>query len=165
MAYVSEYPIFSVTADIALFTRQPNEAAGLLVLLVRRAREPGRGQLALPGGFVDIDEELEAAALRELEEETGVRGVDLHQLSAYGAPDRDPRGRTVSVTFVGEVTSDEVAELTVQAGDDAAEAAWWLVSDVLGDGAEEELAFDHRVILTDARDRLFPDLASDGADG
>ncbi len=163
MKYVSDYPIFAVTADIALFTRQPTGAAELLVLLIRRAQEPGRGQLALPGGFVDIDEELKAAALRELEEETGVQGVDLHQLAAYGAPDRDPRGRTVSVTYVGEVTADEAAQLTVRAGDDAAEAAWWSVSDILADDAGEALAFDHRVILSDARDRLFPDQARAGA--
>lgn len=147
MPYASEYPIFAVTADVVLFS---GTGADLRVLLIRRGRPPYLGLLALPGGFVDIDEDLLAAALRELEEETGVMGVEVRQLGAYGAPARDPRGRTVGVAFWGLLDQ----EVPVRAGDDAAAAGWFVVRDLLDDpDPAERLAFDHAQILTDARDR------------
>ena len=147
MPYTSEYPIFAVTADVVLFTGTGED---LRVLLIRRGRPPFQGLLALPGGFVDIDEDLPTAALRELEEETGVVGVEVRQLGAYGAPSRDPRGRTVGIAFWGLLAR----EVPVRAGDDAAAAGWFAVRDLL-DVADpgERLAFDHARILTDARDR------------
>lgn len=147
MPYTSDYPIFAVTADVVLFA---GGAADLRVLLIRRGRPPYQGLLALPGGFVDIDEDLPAAALRELEEETGVRDVEVRQLGAYGAPGRDPRGRTVGVAFWGQLDHDQ----PVRAGDDAASADWFAVRELLDvDDPAERLAFDHAQILTDARDR------------
>lgn len=143
MTYTSEYPVFAVTADVVLLAGDPCR-----VLLVRRANDPYAGRLALPGGFVDIDEDLAPAALRELEEETGVRGVDLVQLAAYGAPERDPRQRTVSVAHVGVLP--EPVEVT--AGDDAAEADWYDVTEVLADPGL--LAFDHDRVLRDALARV-----------
>lgn len=147
MPYTSEYPIFAVTADVVLFTGTGED---LRVLLIRRGRPPFQGLLALPGGFVDIDEDLPTAALRELEEETGVVGVEVRQLGAYGAPSRDPRGRTVGIAFWGLLER----EVPVRAGDDAAAAGWFAVRDLLDvPDPAERLAFDHARILTDARDR------------
>ena len=143
MTYTSEYPIFAVTADTVLLAGDPTQ-----VLLIRRRDEPYAGRLALPGGFVDVDEDLTPAAVRELAEETGVTGVDLVQLAAYGAPDRDPRQRTVSVAFVGLLGEP----VPVTAGDDAAEAGWHPVVEVLED--PDALAFDHAQVLRDAVARV-----------
>src|SRR5256885_84259 len=90
----SRFPCFAVTADVVLLTIHHGRFS---VLLVRRARHPEQGRWALPGGFVDEDEDVEAAAIRELEEETGLRelpaGIRLEQLRTYGRPGRDPRTR------------------------------------------------------------------------
>jgi 8-oxo-dGTP diphosphatase len=86
--YSYEYPHPAVTVDIAVFTQ---ERKPLKLLLIQRANEPHRGEWALPGGFVDIDEDLETAARRELEEETGITVGDIDQLHTFGAPERDPR--------------------------------------------------------------------------
>lgn len=145
MVYTSDYPIFSVTVDIAIFTVADDE---LRVLLVRRGREPERGRLALPGGFAGLDEDLADAARRELVEETGVRDVVLEQLATYGAPGRDPRGRVVSVAHVAVLA--EQAE--TRGGTDAAEADWHRVEPLLR--GRNRLAFDHRRILTDAVERV-----------
>ena len=152
MPYTYPYPRPAVTCDVALFTML---ARDLAVLLVRRKGEPFAGAYALPGGFVDEDEALEDAARRELEEETGLRGVALEQLGAFGAPGRDPRGHTVSIAFVGFVLAPHHP---VRAGDDAAEVAWVpLKSLALGSNPRrgaEPLAFDHGVVLSIARRRL-----------
>ena len=145
--YVSEHPIFSVTADLVVLTVREE---ALCVLLVRRGGEPFRGALALPGGFVREAESLVDAAHRELEEEAGV-GPDhvvLEQLATYGDPDRDPRGRVVTVAFLA--LAAHVPEPT--AGSDAAEAMWLPVDDVLA-GTRGRLAFDHRRILEDGLER------------
>jgi 8-oxo-dGTP diphosphatase len=131
-------PQISVTVDVVL------EAEGM-ILLVRRRNDPFAGRWALPGGFVEPDEDLPAAALRELEEETGVApaGVDLTQLGAYGRPGRDPRGRTVSVVFLGRS-----AQLpNPVAADDAADARLFPMGAL---PAADEMAFDHHEILGDA---------------
>lgn len=147
--YTSDYPPFFVTVDLVVLTTGD---AGPAVLLVRRGSEPFAGRWALPGGFVDIDEDLADAAYRELEEETGIGAdaVHLEQLGAFGEPGRDPRGRMVSTAYLA-VGADL---LEVRGGSDASDARWWPVVDALG----QELAFDHRTIieagLERARDRL-----------
>ena len=118
------------------------------VLLVERGSEPFEGQLALPGGFAEIDEELEHAARRELREETSIDAAYfIEQLATYGTPDRDPRGRTVSVAHL--VIARDLGEAV--GGTDAAAAGWYDVTEVLG--GRKPLAFDHDRILRDAVDR------------
>ena len=133
-------PNASVTADVVLFTVR-REA--LQVLLVKRAAPPFRGCWALPGGFVEEGETLEAAARRELEEETGVRDVYLEQLYTFGDPGRDPRGRTVTVAYYALVR-----QAPLRAASDAAEAAWFPAA------RPPRLAFDHDAILRTALGRL-----------
>jgi 8-oxo-dGTP diphosphatase len=119
------------------------------VLLIRRGIPPYQDRWALPGGFVRPDEDLEATARRELAEETGITTdrIHLEQVATYGAPDRDPRGRVVSVAYLALVP-DLPAPV---AGSDAAAASWVDVTDVLDD--PDRLAFDHHRILTDAVER------------
>ncbi|MEX0797788.1 MAG: NUDIX hydrolase [Acidimicrobiia bacterium] len=139
------YPPFAVTADTAVFTRRDGR---LCVLMIERGTEPHRGRWALPGGFVDIDEDLPDAAVRELAEETGIDAVDLRQLGTYGTPGRDPRMRVVSVvfwTFLYDVGDPN-------GGDDAAHAFVVPVDEALAEPAR--LAFDHHQILTDAVERV-----------
>lgn len=139
-------PPVAVTADVVVLTVHLGE---LQVLLVTRGSEPFRGRLAIPGGFVEPDEDLDEAALRELEEETGVAGVAVEQLRTYGAPGRDPRPeRVVSVAHVA-VLPQPVA---VSGSDDASHAGWYDVAAVLE--RPERLAFDHAAILTDAVERV-----------
>jgi 8-oxo-dGTP diphosphatase len=145
VAYTSKYPIFSVTVDVVCLTVRDDR---FQVLLVQRGEEPFKGGLALPGGFVKIDEDLETAARRELAEETAVTAPRfIEQLATYGDPDRDPRGRTVSVAYlaVAPDLGDAVG------GSDAAEADWHGVDDVLADPSA--LAFDHAQIVADAVER------------
>jgi len=113
------------------------------VLLIKRKNPPFQGKLALPGGFVEQDEDLPESAMRELEEETGVRAVinDLSFVGVYGAPNRDPRFRTVSIVYRLEI----LETVEVKGGDDAAEAAWFDLDDL------PELAFDHAEGVKDAR--------------
>ncbi|MGB9775889.1 MAG: NUDIX hydrolase [Anaerolineae bacterium] len=138
----NEYPRPLVTVDVVIFTLREKD---LQVLLVRRRNPPFAGMWAIPGGFVDINEPLETAARRELEEETGVRGVYLEQFHTFGDPGRDPRGRTITVAYLALVRADQIQP---RAGDDAAEARWWSVSDL------PPLAFDHSHILACALERL-----------
>ena len=139
--YCYDHPRPSVTVDIVLFYRTPQRAE---VLLIKRARPPFKGQWALPGGFVDEDESLEAAAARELKEETGLRGVRLQQVGAFGDPERDPRGHTVSIAFAALLES----RAEVKADDDAEVAQWHSVA------RPPRLAFDHKKILRVARERM-----------
>lgn len=129
-----------VTADVVLLAGPPEARR---VLLVVRGNEPFQGRLALPGGFVELDEDLPEAAARELLEETGVRveSGQLIQLGAYGKPGRDPRMRVVSVVFYASV--DEIG--SPSAGDDASDALVVPVEDAISEG----LAFDHDTILRD----------------
>lgn len=121
------------------------DAADLRVLLVQRAVEPFRGQWALPGGFVRVDESLEAAARRELREETGLHEVFLEQLYTFGDPQRDPRERVVSVAYYALV---KLSEHTVRAATDARDAKWFSLGEL------PVLAFDHAQIVTTAQQRL-----------
>ncbi len=141
MVYTSEYPIISVTVDAVCLAERDGATH---VLLIERGGEPYAGKLAFPGGFVEIDEDLPAAAVRELAEETGLDlSVPLEQLRTYGAPGRDPRGRTVTTAYVAVLP--RMDEPT--GGSDAAAAGWHRVEDVLAGG---RLAFDHSEILRDA---------------
>ena len=133
------YPATSV--DVVMFTLRADD---LQVLLVRRKHAPFEGRWAIPGGFVEADESLEAAARRELKEETGVRDVYVEQLYTFGDPKRDPRGRVVTVAYLALVP----APLAVQAGDDASDVRWWSVYKL------PSLAFDHAKILQYALQRL-----------
>jgi 8-oxo-dGTP diphosphatase len=137
-----DYPRPSVTVDLVIFTIAAND---LQVLLIRRDVEPFKGQWALPGGFVGIDESLEDAAARELQEEAGVKQVYLEQLFTFGAPPRDPRGRVISVAYFALVDSEQQQ---VVAGSDAAAAEWHSVFH------PPPLAFDHQQILEYAVWRL-----------
>jgi 8-oxo-dGTP diphosphatase len=141
-SYTYRYPHPAVSTDVVVFTI---EAQTLELLLVRRANEPFRGMWALPGGFLDIDEDLEACALRELEEETGLRGVYLEQLYTFGEPRRDPRERVISVAYFALVPIDRVDP---RAASDAAEVGWFPFNKL------PELAFDHAEIIRLAHRRL-----------
>jgi 8-oxo-dGTP diphosphatase len=145
VAYTSDFPPFYVTVDIVLLTIRGDQVRALAV---RRGNQPFRGRWALPGGFVDIEEDLADAAARELREETAVtaREVGLEQLATYGAPDRDPRHRTVSVAWLAVLPHGP--EPT--AGDDASHAEWRPVAELLTPGC---LAFDHARILADGLER------------
>ena len=142
MAYTYEYPHPSVTTDIVIFTIRHDE---LKVLLIKRGMPPYQGMWALPGGFVDMDEDLEQGARRELEEETGVSDVYLEQLYTFGAPDRDPRERVITVAYYALVPTDEI---DIKAGSDAEGVSW------IGMQELPELAFDHATILAMAYERL-----------
>lgn len=139
----ADYPRPSVTVDIVLFSRL---AGQWHVLLIKRGRWPFAGHWALPGGFVEITESLEAAAARELSEETGLSDVALQQIGAFGEPGRDPRSRVISIAYAGWVDAGRIG--ATQAGDDAAEARWWAVEQL------PPLAFDHDDILRLAAQRL-----------
>jgi len=136
------YPPFGVAVDLVVLTVIDG---ALRALLIERGEEPFAGELALPGGFVHIDEGLDEAAARELAEETGVRVGHLEQLATYGDPDRDSRMRVVSVAYLAMVPEPP----SPMAGTDAAAAAWRPVRDL----AAEQLAFDHHKILEDGIER------------
>ncbi|HLF28555.1 MAG TPA: NUDIX domain-containing protein [Anaerolineae bacterium] len=136
-----ESPQPAVTVDVVIFTLKDDD---LQVLLVKRKLAPYAGRWAIPGGFLGGDEPLEAAARRELEEETGVRDVYLEQLYTFGDPKRDPRGRVITVAYFALVP----APLALQAGSDASAACWWSMY------ALPALAFDHAKILDYALTRL-----------
>ncbi len=142
MTYCYAYPHPAVTTDIVIFSIREEQ---LKLLLVRRAREPFAGAWALPGGFVDIDEDLEACALRELEEETGVTGVYLEQLHTWGHPKRDPRERVISVAYYALIPSNR---LQLRPASDAEAVAWFALHEL------PSLAFDHQEIVTMAHKRL-----------
>jgi len=132
-----------LAVDLAILTVRENR---LQVLVIERDNEPYRGQAALPGGFLRANEDLGETAERELAEETGLDGRSLHleQLATYGAPDRDPRGRVVSVAYL-TIAPDLPIPV---AGSDARAATWMPVDAVCG-----KLAFDHGRILGDAVER------------
>jgi 8-oxo-dGTP diphosphatase len=140
------FPPFAVTVDLVVLTVRDGE---LCALLVRRGDYPYRGRWALPGGFVRAGEDLDNAAQRELAEETGLdTQAHLEQLATYGAPDRDPRMRVISVAYL--VLAPKLPRPT--AGTDVADARFWPIAD-LTDAQRPALAFDHDRILTDAVDR------------
>jgi 8-oxo-dGTP diphosphatase len=139
----SRYERPSVTVDVVIFTLRDRE---LHVLLVQRRRWPFEGYWALPGGFINMDESLEAAARRELEEETGVRDVYLEQLYTFGDPQRDPRTRVISVAYFALVRAD-VHQL--RTSEETTDVRWFALRDV-----PQPLAFDHDTLLAVALSRL-----------
>lgn len=138
--YSYKYPHPSVTTDCVIFGFDGGE---LKVLLVERGLKPHKGRWAFPGGFVKMDESCEEGALRELEEETALKGTYVQQFHTYSDPNRDPRERVITVAFFALVRIQEV-----EAGDDANKAQWFAIDEV------PQLAFDHDVILRDALKRL-----------
>ena len=161
MAYTYKYPRPAVTADCIVITREAEPKAASKqeqrdacidtaereqaratpkVLLIQRGFDPYKGCWAFPGGFMNMDETTEQCAIRELEEETGLKVTNIHQIGAYSKVDRDPRGRTITVAYLAIV--DEPIAVTGQ--DDAAKAEWFPLS------ALPELAFDHADIMLDA---------------
>jgi len=141
------YPRPIATVDLAILAVSE---AGLEVLLMRRGVEPFAGHWALPGGWIHVgeDADLEAAACRVLKEKTGVETPYLEQLQTFGNATRDPRGWSISVTYVALIAADQVR---LRDGADATDAAWWQVA---GDTVAVPLAFDHVTILRSALTRL-----------
>lgn len=139
----SRYERPSVTVDVVIFTLLNGE---LHVLLVLRRRWPYEGYWAIPGGFINMDESLDQAARRELEEETGVQDVYLEQLYTFGEPQRDPRTRVISVAYIAIVPADD-HELHVS--DESSDVRWFPVRT-----RPAQLAFDHDLILNYALSRL-----------
>src|ERR1041384_3838866 len=142
MPHTYEFPRGALTVDCVVFGLDEEE---LKVMLIQRGLAPFEGQWALPGGFVRLDETLEEAARRELAEETGLSDIFLEQLYTFGAVDRDPRERVVSVAYYALVN---LSDHKVHAATDARDAAWFGVHDV------PSLAFDHAGILQMALERL-----------
>ena len=130
-----------VTVDVVLFTILDRR---LHLLLIKRLATPFENRYALPGGFVAESESLDAAAIRELREETGVEKVYLEQLYTFGDPKRDPRGRVVTVAYYALVPHNQA----LHAGSDAADARWFPITDL------PPLAFDHRKIAEYAHERI-----------
>ena len=121
-----------VTVDAVVFSPSCGRTQ---VLLINRGRDPFKGKWAVPGGFVEMDEELEDAVARELAEETGLTGVQLEQMHTFGRCGRDPRGRQISIAFTGIATEGQDK---VSAGDDAAKAQWFDIENL-----PKDMAFDH----------------------
>ena len=141
--HLRQYPRPGLTVDCVVFGLDLDDR--LKVLLIQRRIQPFVGQWALPGGFVRLEESLEAAARRELREETGVTEVFLEQLYTFGRVDRDPRDRVVSVAYYALVNLRDHA---IRAATDARAVAWFLATD------PPPLAFDHSTILHQALTRL-----------
>lgn len=154
MPFTYKYPRPALAVDCVVFGFDPAPAgASLKVLLIKRLDEPFKGKWAIPGGHVDVSDEgdqgesLEEAALRELNEETGLKVDHLEQLYTFATPGRDPRGRVVSVAYFALVRESDHKAI---AGSDAAEAMWFDVGNV----SPTHLAFDHGEILRMALQRL-----------
>ena len=139
---LSDYSQPSVTVDLVIFTIKENN---LKVLLIKRNVEPFKGNWALPGGFIKMNESLQEAAKRELEEETGVKDVYLEQLYTFGDPKRDPRGRVITIAYIALVNSENIK---LKADTDVSDAQWFSLKKI------PELSFDHRKILDYSLKRL-----------
>jgi 8-oxo-dGTP diphosphatase len=134
MSYTYKYPRPAITVD-ALITAERDRRT--MILLILRKSEPFKDRWALPGGFAGVDELLETACKRELEEETGLKNIELKQFHTFDAPERDPRERVISVVFHGQLAET----MPVKGGDDAQEADWFPVTSL------PEMAFDHKEII------------------
>lgn len=143
MAYTYHYPRPAVCADIIVFTKTKSS---IEILLIKRKFNPFKDHWALPGGFLDMDEELDTAAYRELEEETSITSIKLEQFRAFGKIGRDPRGRTVSVIYYGFLPETE--KNMAIANSDAAEAKWYNIESL------PPLAFDHEEIIKLAKESI-----------
>ena len=136
MTYTYKYPRPAVTADCIVITKDTDAK----VLLIQRGDDPYKGCWAFPGGFMNMDETTEQCAIRELEEETGLKVNEVHQIGAYSKVDRDPRGRTITVAYLAIIDKP----ISVVGQDDAAKAEWWPINSL------PHLAFDHDEIVSDA---------------
>jgi 8-oxo-dGTP diphosphatase len=141
MGFTYPYPRPSVTVDVVFVAVHETPR----LLLIRRAHEPFADHWALPGGFLDMDEELASAARRELLEETAVKVRALAEVGVFGAPGRDPRGRTITVAYAALHVGEPP---TARAGDDASGAEWWPLRRL------PKLAFDHRLVVRRALEVL-----------
>ncbi len=139
---LTDYDQPSVTVDVLVFTILEDQ---LKVALIKRGVAPYQGRWAIPGGFVQMEESLEDAARREIQEEAGLNNVFLEQLYTFGDPKRDPRGRIITVAYYALVPGEK---LTLAASTDAAEARWFSINEL------PKLAFDHAKILAEALRRL-----------
>jgi ADP-ribose pyrophosphatase YjhB (NUDIX family) len=142
MGFTYEFARPALTVDVVVFALDAEE---LRVMLIERDLKPFAGRWALPGGFVRVDETIDAAARRELQEESGLKDIFLEQLYTFGDLDRDPRERVVTVAYYALVN---LAGHEVHASTDARSAAWFPVNDL------PDLAFDHQRILDAAHDRV-----------
>lgn len=142
IVYCYDYPRPSVTVDVVLLTDVKPYPE---VLLIRRKNPPFKNAWALPGGFIEMEETLEESALRELYEETNISDVKLTQIGTFGHTERDPRGRVITVAYLGVITNKI---LDVVAGSDAGEVAWYATSNL------PELAFDHKIIIHTALEEI-----------
>ena len=142
MSFTYEYPRPAVTVDCILFTKENQKHE---VLLIQRKFPPFQNSWAFPCGFVDMDETLEHAIVRELEEETGIIDVELNQLQAFSEIDRDPRQRTISIVFYAFVKKEDCK---IQAGSDAKNVKWFSLQNI------PCLAFDHDKILKTTIEKL-----------
>jgi len=134
--YVYDWPRPMVTVDAIVFTFSRDTTK---ILLINRKNEPFQGKWALPGGFVGIEEELDIAVARELFEETGIKDVALEQIHTFGRPGRDPRGRQITIVYMGIMTKNM---RKIKAGDDAKSVKWFDIKKL-----PKELAFDHSEII------------------
>ena len=147
-----DYPRPAVTVDIVVCTGELSE-----VLLIQRKHAPFEGYWALPGGFIEMEETLEAAARRELQEETGVSDVALTEVGVFSAPFRDPRGRVITIAYVAVL---EESALNIKAGSDASAAAWFSTAsfdqtcESSAATKKPKLAFDHAEIIQRALEKL-----------
>ncbi len=148
--YTYHYPRPALTVDVVVFTLPDDQ---LHILLIQRAQPPFQGSWALPGGFVNMEESLEMAAARELAEETGIEGCKLEQFHTYGDPQRDPRGRVISVAYCTYLPPE--TSISIREGGDAKQARWFPMTDL------PDLAFDHSKIIQDALYHLRDRIASD----
>ena len=142
MSYTYKYPHPAVTTDCVVFGTDDG-AEGLSVLLIQRGQEPYKGRWAFPGGFLNIDEDADTGALRELKEETGLQPDTLVQFGTFTQVDRDPRERVITIAYYALVRKADV-----RGGDDAAQARWFPLTQI------PPLAFDHDHILRVALGRL-----------
>jgi 8-oxo-dGTP diphosphatase len=141
--YVYDWPRPMVTVDAVVFAVTPD---AIKLLLIKRGHEPFKGKWAFPGGFIGIDEELDDAVARELQEETGLTGVQLEQMHTFGKPGRDPRGRQITVVYMGIINQGLDR---IKAGDDAERAQWFDINALPSD-----ISFDHDIVAQFAIDRL-----------
>jgi 8-oxo-dGTP diphosphatase len=147
--YVYDWPRPMVTVDAVVFAVGPGSTK---LLLIKRGHEPFKDQWAIPGGFIGMDEELDNAVARELQEETGLTAIPLEQIHTFGTVGRDPRGRQITVVYMGIIK--EGLE-RIKAGDDAAQAQWFDINNL-----PSNLAFDHNDVAGFAIEKLKSRLAS-----
>lgn len=136
--YCYDYPRPAVSADCVIIDNRKQQ-----ILLIQRKNDPYRNSWALPGGFIEEDETVETGIAREVEEETGLTPPDFKFVGVFSKPDRDPRGRIITVAFLAHVDKNSINPV---AGDDAGKVQWFSLKDL------PDLAFDHSDIISGAID-------------